>query len=189
MGSSRTVILTPVNVLIVEDDAKLASLLTRGLGEAGHGSRWSDSGEAAVGAITADSFDAVLDVGLPGIDGLEVCRRLRRAGFAGAVVILTARSELEERTSGLEAGADDYLLKPFSLDELVERLHAARRHGPCRPQLQSSPPATLARPPLRDDEEMPWPTWLAAWHPISLRSVTALIITLGITAVIVATAS
>ncbi len=119
-------------VLIVEDDAKVGRLLARGLAEAGH--RVEVAGDGADGLARAESgaYDAiVLDVMLPEIDGLEVCRRLRRRGVRTPVLMLTARDAVPDRVRGLDAGADDYLVKPFALAELLARLRAlARRSDP-----------------------------------------------------------
>jgi DNA-binding response OmpR family regulator len=178
-----------MNVLIVEDDPKLGSLLARGLAEAGHGSHWSGSGEAALEVAETESFDAVvLDLGLPGLDGLEACRRLRDRGFTGAVVVLTARSQLDDRAAGLAAGADDFLLKPFSLDELSERLQAAAARPAGSRPARGATTSEEARARSVDDDESPWPAWLAKWHPAGARSAIALIIVLAAAAAIVAAA-
>jgi two-component system response regulator MprA len=90
----------------------------------------SDSGEAAIAVLRERSVDAViLDVLMPGLDGLEVCRRLRAAGDRTPILMLTARETVGDRVAGLEAGADDYLVKPFALDELVARLRALLRRS------------------------------------------------------------
>src|SRR5215211_4911454 len=102
-----------MRVLIVEDEAKMAGLLRRGLTREGMAVDVVISGEDALWRAEATDYDAiVLDVMLPGIDGLEVCRRLRTAGVWSPVLMLTARDGLEDRIGGLDAGADDYLTKP-----------------------------------------------------------------------------
>lgn len=121
----------PVRVLIVEDEAKLANLLARGLREEGHAADVAANGEDAVWMAEAAPFDViVLDVMLPGLDGFAVCRRLREREVWTPVLMLTARDAVEDRVSGLDAGADDYLTKPFALDELLARLRALARRAP-----------------------------------------------------------
>jgi two-component system, OmpR family, response regulator len=117
-------------VLIVEDDLRLGRTLVRGLREAGFTVEVAPSGEAALGALTERPADVVmLDVVLPGIDGFETCRRLRETDSSTPVVMLSARGRVADRVAGLEAGADDYLGKPFSFVELVARLRALVRRG------------------------------------------------------------
>ena len=117
-------------VLIVEDDLRLGRTLVRGLREAGFAVEVAPSGEAALGALAERAVDVVmLDVMLPGIDGFETCRRLRETDSATPVVMLSARGRVADRVAGLEAGADDYLGKPFSFVELVARLRALVRRG------------------------------------------------------------
>jgi two-component system OmpR family response regulator len=124
-----------VRILIVEDEVKLAALLRRGLTEEAHAADVAATGEEALWKAQATEYDAiVLDLMLPGIDGLEVCRRLRADGVWSPVLMLTARDALEDRIGGLDAGADDYLTKPFAFAELLARLRAlARRGTPERP--------------------------------------------------------
>jgi two-component system OmpR family response regulator len=120
-----------VRVLIVEDEVKLASLIRRGLRDEGLLADVAVKGEDALWMAGATQYDAiVLDVMLPGIDGFEVCRRLRDDGVWSPVLMLTARDAVEDRVAGLDGGADDYLVKPFSFDELVARLRALARRGP-----------------------------------------------------------
>jgi two-component system, OmpR family, response regulator len=120
-----------VRVLVVEDDAKMARLLRRGLADRGLAVDVAARGEDALWMAGATEFDAiVLDVMLPGIDGFETCRRLRADGVWAPVLILTARDAVEDRVAGLDGGADDYLVKPFSLDELLARLRALVRRQP-----------------------------------------------------------
>jgi two-component system, OmpR family, response regulator len=120
-----------VRVLIVEDQPKLAALLARGLREEGHAVDVAARGEDALWMAPAAAYDiVVLDVMLPGIDGLETCRRLRQSGIWTPVLMLTARDAIEDRVTGLDSGADDYLTKPFSFDELLARLRALTRRSP-----------------------------------------------------------
>jgi two-component system, OmpR family, response regulator len=120
-----------VRVLIVEDEVKMAGLLRRGLREEGLAADVAPCGEQALRMAGATEYDAiVLDVMLPGIDGFEVCRRLREEGVWTPVLMLTARDAVEDRVAGLDTGSDDYLLKPFSFAELLARLRALVRRGP-----------------------------------------------------------
>jgi two-component system OmpR family response regulator len=120
-----------VRVLIVEDQPKLAALLARGLREEGHAADIAARGEDALWMAPAAAYDVVvLDIMLPGIDGLETCRRLRQSGTWTPVLMLTARDAVDDRVTGLDAGADDYLTKPFSFDELLARLRALTRRAP-----------------------------------------------------------
>jgi two-component system, OmpR family, response regulator len=124
-----------VRVLVVEDDARTASMLRRGLAEDGYTVEVSSDGLDAVWRAGEHDYDLiVLDLMLPGIDGFEVCRRLREAGRWAPILMLTARSDLPDRVRGLDGGADDYLAKPFSFEELSARLRAlVRRGAPIRP--------------------------------------------------------
>jgi two-component system OmpR family response regulator len=119
-----------MRVLVVEDEAKLAGLLRRGFVEEGHAADVAGTGDDAFWRVAAIEYDAiVLDVMLPGIDGFEVCRRLRERGVWTPVLMLTARDAVTDRVAGLDAGADDYLAKPFSFAELLARLRALARRG------------------------------------------------------------
>jgi two-component system, OmpR family, response regulator len=119
-----------MRVLVVEDEAKMAALLRRGLIEEGHAADVAAQGEDALWLAEAHSYDAiVLDVMLPGLSGFETCRRLRNTGVWTPVLMLTARDSVDDRVAGLDAGADDYLTKPFSLAELLARLRALARRG------------------------------------------------------------
>jgi two-component system OmpR family response regulator len=119
-----------MRVLVVEDELKMASLLLRGLSEEGHAADVARTGDDALWMAAAVEYDAiVLDVMLPGADGFEVCRGLRDRGIWSPVLMLTARDAVEDRVAGLDAGADDYLAKPFSFAELLARLRALARRG------------------------------------------------------------
>jgi two-component system, OmpR family, response regulator len=121
----------PMRVLVVEDDVKMASLLRRGLLEEGLAADVARTGDDALWMAEATEYDAiVLDVMLPGADGFDVCRRLRESGRWSPVLMLTARDAVEDRVAGLDAGADDYLTKPFSFAELLARLRALARRAP-----------------------------------------------------------
>ena len=117
-----------MRILIVEDDELVADALKRGLAESGFTVDRVASGEKAELALTQEAFDvAVIDIGLPGIDGLTLVRRLRRAGRDTPVLILTARDGLADRVDALDLGADDYLTKPFELAEVAARCRALVR--------------------------------------------------------------
>jgi len=119
-----------MRVLIVEDELKMASLVRRGLTEEGHAADVAGTGEDALWMAEAHPYDAiVLDVMLPGRDGFATCRDLREAGVWAPVLMLPARDAVDDRVSGLDAGADDYLTKPFSFAELLARLRALVRRG------------------------------------------------------------
>jgi len=118
-------------VLIVEDDVRMAAAIRRGLQAENLVADVAACGEDALWMAGATEFDAViLDVMLPGIDGFETCRRLRADGVWAPIIMLTARDAIEDRIRGLDHGADDYLVKPFSLGELLARLRALARRGP-----------------------------------------------------------
>src|SRR5580765_156709 len=120
-----------MRVLIVEDEPKMAQLLARGLREEGHAADVAGSGEDALWMARAVDYDAVvLDVMLPGADGFDTCRELRAAAVWSPVLMLTARDAVGDRITGLDVGADDYLLKPFSFGELLARLRALVRRVP-----------------------------------------------------------
>ena len=120
-----------MRVLVVEDEKKLGELIGRGLREEGYAADVADRGEDALWMARAVPYDAiVLDVMLPGADGFEVCRRLRSDDVWTPVLMLTARDEIDDRVGGLDAGADDYLTKPFAFEELLARLRALTRRTP-----------------------------------------------------------
>lgn len=124
-----------MRVLVVEDEKKTASFIRKALQEAGFVVDMLHHGDEVVPAVAHTPFDvAVLDIMLPGRDGLSILRQLRLRGDRTPVLLLTARGEVTERVEGLDAGADDYLAKPFALEELVARVRAlGRRGGEARP--------------------------------------------------------
>jgi two-component system, OmpR family, response regulator QseB len=117
-----------MRVLLVEDDAMIAQGLQAALRQAGYAVDWVRDGKSATLALPSAVFDLILlDLGLPGRDGLEVLRELRQRGDATPVIILTARDEIQDRVNGLNAGADDYIVKPFDLDEVTARMRSVLR--------------------------------------------------------------
>ncbi len=127
-----------MRILLVEDDRMLGDGLQAGLTQAGYAVDWLRDGEAAVAALSTETFAAVvLDLGLPKRDGLSVLQWLRGRHDTTPVLILTARDQLEDKVRGLDLGADDYVLKPFDLDEITARLRALvrRAHGRSEPTL------------------------------------------------------
>ena len=143
-----------MHALLVEDNVRLAAALRRGLRAEGVVVDVAQTGAQALPMVLAGSFDAVvLDVMLPEKDGFEVCRELREAGVWVPIIMLTARDAVEDRIRGLDAGADDYLTKPFSLGELLARLRAVSRRGAVER------PTTLAVGDLRLD-----PATRRAWR-------------------------
>ena len=120
-----------MRVLIVEDEPELADFLCRALREATWAADRAASGSAALTLLAVNPYDlVVLDIGLSDIDGFEVCRRYRASGGRTPLLMLTARDALDDRVHGLDAGADDYLTKPFAVDELLARLRALSRRPP-----------------------------------------------------------
>jgi DNA-binding response OmpR family regulator len=120
-----------MRVLVVEDDPMIGRAVTTGLHESGYAVDWVRDAAAAETSLAMGTYDiALLDLGLPGKDGLEVLKGLRRQGAAVPVVVITARDAVADRIAGLDCGADDYLVKPFDLDELLARMRAVvRRHS------------------------------------------------------------
>lgn len=117
-----------MRILIVEDETRLAEMIEHGLSDEGHPVTTVHSGEDALDEVAYTEFDAiVLDVMLPGISGLDVCRTLRGRRIQTPILLLTARDAVEDRVAGLDAGADDYLIKPFAFAELSARLRALSR--------------------------------------------------------------
>jgi two-component system response regulator MprA len=119
-----------IAILVVDDDAPILRMLARTLTAEGYSVETAADGGAALAAVERAVPDVVvLDVGMPGLDGLAVCRRLRRLGLALPVLLLTARDAVSDRVEGLDAGADDYLVKPFAPEELLARVRALLRRG------------------------------------------------------------
>lgn len=119
-----------MRLLLIEDDVALGEGIRLGLVRAGYTVDWVQDGKAALHSLQLETFDlAVLDLGLPKLDGLEVLRRLRMGGSTLPVLVLTARDATDDRIAGLDAGADDYLVKPFDLAELQARLRALLRRN------------------------------------------------------------
>jgi DNA-binding response OmpR family regulator len=126
-----------MRILVIEDEVRLADHISRALTEAGHEPTTVHDGETALGEAEATHYDLiVLDVMLPGMDGFEVLRRLRAAKMATRVLILTARGEISDRVTGLSLGADDYLAKPFAMQEVVARVNALGRRFPEKPAIK-----------------------------------------------------
>ena len=126
-----TATVRPMRVLVCDDEELMGDLVRQALTEEGHDVTLVTSGERAIDATRRDVFDlVVLDINLPGLDGFQTCRRLRAHGIGTPVLMLTARGDVDDRVTGLDAGADDYLAKPFSLAELLARVRALLRRGP-----------------------------------------------------------
>ncbi|KRC53558.1 MULTISPECIES: response regulator transcription factor [unclassified Nocardioides] len=138
----------PVRLLIVEDDDAIAAPLVRAVQREGYDVDRVAAGLPAIDRVAAGDVDLVLlDLGLPDMDGLDVCRRLRTDGYAGGIVILTARAGELDRVVGLDVGADDYLAKPFSLSELLARVRALLRRSLTSPGAPEAVVAPVAAAP------------------------------------------
>ena len=123
-----------MRLLVVEDDPRLSEVLVRGLREAGYAVDSVRDGQSALYQIAINNYDVViLDVMIPAPDGFEVCRQMRTARLATPVLMLTARDAVDDRIHGLDAGADDYLVKPFDFAELLARVRALLRRAPVVP--------------------------------------------------------
>ena len=139
-----------MHILVVEDEQRLAYLLRRVLLEERHTVDLAHDGHAGLDLALSDTYDAmILDLMLPGIDGLEVCRQLRAERIMTPVLMLTARGAVEDRVTGLKVGADDYLTKPFSMRELVARV--------------SMPCCAAAIVVLMKPLSLMWETWPSTW--------------------------
>jgi DNA-binding response OmpR family regulator len=139
-----------MRVLVVEDEPRMADMLRRGLARAGMTVDVTGAGADALWMAASTPYDAiVLDVGLPDVDGFEVCRRLRADDVWAPVLMLTARDAVEDRIDGLDAGADDYLVKPFDVGELKARLRALLR----RSVVEDEGPEALSFEELRLEPE------------------------------------
>ena len=127
-----------MRLLFVEDDKILGDGITKWLNESGNAVDWFDSGESALDAMATEEYDlVVLDINLPGMTGLDVLKKIRASGDDIPVLLLTARDTVADRVAGLDTGADDYLIKPFDLDELSARIRALqrRRSGRSEPKI------------------------------------------------------
>jgi two-component system OmpR family response regulator len=148
-----------MELLLVEDDHVLGKAIQRGLADAGHACKWVRSGQQGLNEASSQRFDAVvLDLLLPDLAGLDVMKRLRQEGLRTPVLMLTALGSIEDRVGGLNAGADDYLVKPFAFPELIARLEAICRRVKDRPSTTlSAGPLTLdltVRRVTRGDDEI-----------------------------------
>jgi two-component system, OmpR family, copper resistance phosphate regulon response regulator CusR len=120
-----------MRILLVEDETDAALMLAKGLREQSYAVDIASDGDSALEKASVNTYDLIiLDILLPGIDGLEVCRRLRKSGLTVPVLLLTARIQVNDRITGLDSGADDYLTKPFHFGELLARIRALLRRGP-----------------------------------------------------------
>lgn len=129
-----------MRILLVEDDPQIGAAIASALGDAGMAADWVTDGHAALASIEAGSFELVLlDIGLPKKDGFSVLKHVRQNHISVPVIVITARDAVEDRIAGLDSGADDYLVKPFLVDELLARIRAVtRRHsGSAQPLLSS----------------------------------------------------
>jgi len=135
-----------MELLVIEDDPLIGKALRKGFSEAGHTCTWAKEGQRGLELALGQQFDAIiLDLMLPGLPGLDVLKELRQSGIHTPVIALTALGSVEERVSGLNAGADDYVVKPFSLVELMARVEAVCRRTVTRP------PAVMQTGPLTLD--------------------------------------
>ena len=153
-----------MRVLVVEDDPEISRFIVRGLTEERHIVDLVADGLSAIDMVAAEEYDAVvLDLMLPGVDGFEVCRRMRAQGADTPVIIVTARDALADRVAGLDGGADDYLVKPFEFDELLARLRALGRRGRTRQMTHLLEYGPIAVDPVAH-------TVTAADQPVSLTA-------------------
>lgn len=119
-----------MRILLVEDDPQLGRATQIGLDQAGYVVDWVEAAESALTAVKTHQYGCILlDLGLPKTDGMVVLQQLRGAGFSGAILIVTARDQISARIAGLDAGADDFIIKPFDLDELAARIRSASRRA------------------------------------------------------------
>ena len=119
-----------MNILLVEDDPGIGRFVSRGLTAEGYAVNWVRAGGSVAASLKSDGYAAaILDLGLPDVDGLELCKALRRDGVETPILMLTARDSLDDKLDGFRSGADDYLSKPFAFEELLARLNAVARRG------------------------------------------------------------
>lgn len=119
-----------MRILLVEDDPQLGRATQIGLEQRGHAVDWVSNGQSALTTLAIHHYDCLLlDLGLPGEDGMSVLRKLRAGGFPGAILIVTARDQVSDRVTGLDSGADDFVIKPFDLNELAARIRSATRRS------------------------------------------------------------
>jgi DNA-binding response OmpR family regulator len=141
-----------MRLLLVEDEPFAAGLLAKGLREHAYAVDVAPDGRVALARVSASDYDlVVMDLGLPDVDGVELCRILRHGGVTAPILMLTARDAVQMRIAGLDSGADDYMTKPFDLDELLARLRALQRRGaraPLPEQVQVGPLALDTRAQL-----------------------------------------
>ena len=137
--------MNPARILLVEDDESLGFALADAFGREGYRPTWSRDGREALELALGRPWDlVVLDLMLPGVDGYEICRRVRAAGNAVPILMLTARAREEDRVQGLDLGADDYVVKPFGLQELMARVRARlRARKPLAPEVVEVGPSTV----------------------------------------------
>jgi len=128
---------TDMSILLIEDEEKIADFIRRGLREEGYAVDHAPDGESALLRVRTKDYDAlILDIMLPDIDGIELCRKLRSNGLTTPILMLTARDAVSDKVNGLNAGADDYLTKPFAFEEFLARIRAlTRKHGPTKSTL------------------------------------------------------
>ena len=139
-----------MRILLVEDERKISAYVRRGLEEAGHAVDVAFTGPEALRWTGKADYDAVvLDIMLPEIDGLTVCREMRKRGVGAAILMLTARDTIDDRVAGLDTGADDYLVKPFAMKELLARLRALARRATEAPRDPVLRVADLSLDPAR----------------------------------------
>lgn len=142
----------PTRVLVVDDDAKITSFLRRSLALEGYEVEVANSGQEALRSVAGNPPDLmVLDIMMPDVDGMELCRRVRAAGEEFPILMLTAKDSISDRVKGLDQGADDYLVKPFALEELLARLRALTRRGSAARTGPEANPGVLQYADLRLD--------------------------------------
>ena len=161
-----------MRVLVVEDDPEISRFIVRGLTEERHLVDLVADGLSAIDMVAAEEYDAVvLDLMLPGVDGFEVCRRMRAQGADTPVIIVTARDGLADRVAGLDGGADDYLVKPFAFEELLARLRALGRRGRTRHMTHVLEYGPIAVDPVAHTVSVPRPAHQPHRHRVPAAGV------------------